>query len=231
MFSWFLPFEIAPPAWSAGRAARERTHPGVTISGIASGIGRSTPVRARTTLKAVGTLHRLVYQWSGGRLGGTLHGRPVLLLTTAGRKTGRERTWPLCYVAAGDEFILVASAGGDAFHPSWYLNLRTNPHVLIQLGDRTRPMIAHTARGAERARLWRHLVRRFPVLVGYQRKTNREIPVVILRPATRRAVPARGQRVPRDDSRDRLPLIYPPRGSIEHLVHRAWAWPLPRLPP
>ncbi len=122
MFGWFLTFGIAPPTSTAGR-----TNLGATISGIANGIGRSTPVRARTTLKAVGTLHRLVYQWSGGRLGGTLRGRPVLLLTTAGRKTGRERTWPLCYLPAGDELILVASAGGNAFHPSWYLNLRTNP--------------------------------------------------------------------------------------------------------
>ena len=138
----------------------------------------------RTTMKVAGTLHRLLYQWSGGRIGGTFRGGSILLLTTRGRKTGQQRTWPLCYLVTGDELVLVASAGGAPRHPAWYLNLRANPRVSVQLDDRTRTMVARTAEGTKRARLWERAVRRYPVCARYQRKTTREIPVVILQPAT-----------------------------------------------
>ena len=138
----------------------------------------------RTTMKVAGTLHRLLYRWSGGRIGGTFRGGSILLLTTRGCKTGQQRTWPLCYLVTGDELVLVASAGGAPRHPAWYLNLRANPRVSIQLEDRTRTMVARTAEGTERARLWERAVRRYPVCAAYQRKSGREIPVVILRPAT-----------------------------------------------
>lgn len=138
----------------------------------------------RQLMRSVGTMHRSLYRWTGGRIGKSLCGRPVLLLTTIGRKTGRKRTWPLCYIVAGDEVILVASAGGDSRHPAWYLNLRANPCVDIQQGDGIRTMIARTADGIEHAQLWERLVHQFPVAARYQRKTSRMIPVVILRPAT-----------------------------------------------
>ena len=144
----------------------------------------SGPSAARAMLKVIGTLHRLLYRCSVGRIGGTLRGGPVLLLTTTGRKTGRQRTWPLCYLITGDDLVLVASAGGVPRHPAWYLNLRANPRVSIQLGDRTRTMVARTAEGTERARLWERAVRRYPVCAAYQRKSGRQIPVLILRPAT-----------------------------------------------
>ena len=138
----------------------------------------------RTTMKVAGTLHRLLYRWTGGRIGGTFRGGPILLLTTRGRKTGQQRTWPLCYLVTGDELVLVASAGGAPRHPAWYLNLRANPCVSIQLGDRIRTMVARAAEGSERARLWERAVRQYPVCAAYQRKSGRQIPVVILRPAT-----------------------------------------------
>lgn len=157
----------------------------------------SAPFGARAaTIKAAGTLHRLVYRWSGGRIGGTLRGGSVLLLTTTGRRTGRERTHPLCYLEDGDGLVLAASAGGEARHPAWYLNLRTHPRVSIQQGDRTRTMVARTAEGGERAWLWELFARKYPVCAGYQRKARREIPVVILRPATLADEPRTGARRP-----------------------------------
>jgi F420H(2)-dependent quinone reductase len=138
----------------------------------------------RTTLKIVGTLHRLLYRWSAGRVGGTLRGGPVLLLTATGRKTGRAHTWPLCYLVAGNELVLVASAQGAPSHPAWYLNLRADGCVSVQRRGRTQMMVARTVHGAERARLWERVVRQYPVCTAYQRQTDREMPVVLLRPAT-----------------------------------------------
>ena len=154
------------------------------------------PSAARTMLKIIGTLHRLLYQFTGGRMGGTLRGGPVLLLTTTGRKTGQERTWPLCYLpASGDELVLVASAGGAPRHPAWYSNLRADPRadprVSVRSGEGSRKMVARTAEESERARLWEIIVRRYPVVASYQRKSGREIPVVILRAATRQNVEGR----------------------------------------
>ncbi|MGH3086036.1 MAG: nitroreductase/quinone reductase family protein [Rubrobacteraceae bacterium] len=145
--------------------------------------GWSGPPGMRAAMiKAAGTLHGLLYRWSGGRIGGTIRGGPVLLLTTRGRRTGRERTRPLCYLEDGDGLVLVASAGGEARHPAWYLNLRAYPRVGIQQGDRSRTMVARIAGGAERARLWELFARRYPVCARYRRKSGREIPVVIVRP-------------------------------------------------
>ena len=146
----------------------------------------SGPSAARTMMRVIGTLHRLLYWCSGGRIGGTLRGGPVLLLTTTGRKTGQKRTWPLCYLpASGDELVLVASAGGAPRHPAWYSNLLADPRVSIRSGESSRNMVARIAEESERARLWELIVRRYPVVANYQRKCSREIPVVILGAATR----------------------------------------------
>jgi deazaflavin-dependent oxidoreductase (nitroreductase family) len=139
--------------------------------------------RFRIVMKMLGTAHRGLYRVSGGKLGKTFFGSPILLLTTTGRKTGRPRTWPLTYLREGECLIVIASNGGQPNHPAWYLNLRKNPQVSIQLGDRTHAMIAQAAEGDERARLWARVVHEYPAYAGYQRKTDREIPVVILRPA------------------------------------------------
>lgn len=175
----------------------------------------SRPSPARATLKVIGTLHRLLYQFTGGRMGGALRGGPVLLLTTTGRKTGQERTWPLCYVpASGDELVLVASAGGAPRHPAWYLNLRVEPRVSIRLGEGSRKMVARTAEESERAWLWERILRRYPVVAGYQRKCSREIPVVILRAATRQDVEgAEGMTMDSTGARSlsRGENFYPPR--------------------
>lgn len=157
------------------------------------------PTAPRIVLTAAATLHRLLYRWSGGRLGGTLRGGSVLLLTTTGRKTGQARTWPLSYLVRGDDLVLVASAGGAPHHPAWYLNLQADPRVRIQVADRTWPMAACIARGIERDRLWAQVVRRYPVTNRYQRKTSRPFPVVILhRPTLAPEPPTATGRPPSD---------------------------------
>jgi deazaflavin-dependent oxidoreductase (nitroreductase family) len=136
----------------------------------------------RLTIKLLVTIHRGLYRVSGGKWGQTFFGSPILLLTTTGRKTGRSRTWPLTYLPEGEDLIVIASNGGQPNHPAWYLNLRVNPHVSVQLGGRTRTMIAQTTDGDQRARLWSRVVQEYPAYKEYQRKTDREIPVVVLQP-------------------------------------------------
>jgi deazaflavin-dependent oxidoreductase (nitroreductase family) len=138
----------------------------------------------RVVIKAIGTLHRWMYRVSGGKLGKSFFGSPILLLTTTGRRTRRPRTWPLTYLLNGDRLIVIASNGGQPNHPAWYLNLRATPQVSVQLGDRVRAMVAQTAEGDERARLWSRVVEEYPAYAEYQRKTDRQIPVVVLNPGT-----------------------------------------------
>jgi len=138
----------------------------------------------RITIKIIGAVHRWLYRMSGGKWGQTFFGSPILLLTTTGRRTGQPRTWPLTYLPEGERLIVVASNGGQPNHPAWYLNLRANPQVSVQLGEQTHTMIAHTAEGEERARLWSRVVEEYPAYAGYQRKTDRQIPVVVLQPET-----------------------------------------------
>ena len=142
---------------------------------------RGTP-GARTVLKLTGTVHRALYRWSDGRLGGRLRDGPVLLLTTTGRTTGRERTWPLSYLSAGDEVVLIASAHGSPSQPAWYRNLRAHPLVRVQQGGTIQTMISSVAQGTERARLWERVVMQYPISAAYQRNADRELPVVLLRP-------------------------------------------------
>lgn len=104
-------------------------------------------------------------------------------LHAVGRKTGERRstllTAPVC---EEDKVVLVASKGGSQDHPIWYKNLVANPDVEITIGDRTRPMRARTATGDERAELWERVVEAYKGYAGYQRNTEREIPVVVCEP-------------------------------------------------
>ena len=134
----------------------------------------------RIVIKVIGTLHRWMYRVSSGKLGKSFFGSPILLLTTTGRRTGKPRTWPLTYLPEGDRLIIIASNGGQPNHPAWYLNLRATPQVSVQLGDRVRTMIAQTMEGDERARLWSRVVEEYPAYAEYQKKTDRQIPVVAL---------------------------------------------------
>jgi deazaflavin-dependent oxidoreductase (nitroreductase family) len=104
---------------------------------------------------------------------------PTLLLTTVGRKSGKRLTMPLIFGQSGEDFVVVASKGGAPQHPAWYLNLRDNPDVEVQVkADK----FAARANTAERARLWPMMVELFAPYEQYQARTEREIPVVVLTP-------------------------------------------------
>jgi deazaflavin-dependent oxidoreductase (nitroreductase family) len=106
----------------------------------------------------------------------------VLLLTTTGRKSGRTRTRPLPYDQDGDAFVVIASNGGNKKHPDWYLNLNSNPNADIETRNGKQRVRASIASGAERERLWARALERYAGYDGYQAETDRQIPVVILRP-------------------------------------------------
>jgi deazaflavin-dependent oxidoreductase (nitroreductase family) len=128
----------------------------------------------------VSRVNRLLYRASGGKLGGSLRGAPILLLTTTGRSTGKRRTVPLLYLQDGDDLVVVASYGGLPEHPSWYRNLEASPDVEVEIGREREGRRARTATPEERARLWPKVVDMYPSYESYQRKTTREIPLVVL---------------------------------------------------
>jgi deazaflavin-dependent oxidoreductase (nitroreductase family) len=133
--------------------------------------------------KAVTVMHETAYRVSGGLVGGRIMRMPVLLLTTTGRKSGEARTTPLTYItddANPDDVILVASKGGHPKHPAWYLNLTANPKVEVVQGRRKRTLTARTASPEERARLWPIVTKAYRGYAGYQERTDREIPLVVL---------------------------------------------------
>ena len=105
---------------------------------------------------------------------------PVLLLTTIGRKSGLPRTTPLMYLADGARIILVASNGGAEKHPLWWRNLLANPHAEVQIGREQVRMTARQATPEEHAQLWPRLVAMYGPYADYQKRTSREIPVVVL---------------------------------------------------
>ena len=124
-----------------------------------------------------------LYRRSGGRLGNTLKGAPVLLLDHVGRKSGRARTAPVLYMGDGEDLVIVASRGGSDAMPAWWLNLQANPATTVQIGTERRHVLAREASPEERAVLWPRLVEMYGDFAIYQRRTDREIPVVILSPA------------------------------------------------
>ena len=124
-----------------------------------------------------------MYKKSGGRIGGTfLQGAPVALLTTTGRKSGQARVSPLLYLREGDRVVLVASKGGAAANPLWYLNLKANPKVSVQIKDEVLHLTARDATDDERTRYWPKLVAMYSSFDDYQSWTDRVIPVVICDP-------------------------------------------------
>ncbi len=128
------------------------------------------------------TLHTALYQASDGRLGATLRGIPVLLLTTTGRKTGKLRTKPLMYLAEGDSYIVVASNAGEERPPQWWLNLQNHPEATIQVKRERHKVLASPASEDEYHSLWPRLVEMNPFYTEFQSRTPRRLQVVILKP-------------------------------------------------
>ncbi|MEE9285384.1 MAG: nitroreductase family deazaflavin-dependent oxidoreductase [Dehalococcoidia bacterium] len=134
----------------------------------------------RALIKAFARFHALVYRLSRGRLLARLSGNDMLLLTTTGRKSGKPRTLPLLFVKDGDRYVVVASFGGAPRHPAWYLNLVSNPAVAVQVRSRKILARAETAGPEDRARLWPQVVAAYAAYDEYQKRTTREIPLVLL---------------------------------------------------
>ncbi|HYH49945.1 MAG TPA: nitroreductase/quinone reductase family protein [Acidimicrobiia bacterium] len=130
--------------------------------------------------RAVTALHTQIYKRTGGRVGGKAGKTTMGLLTTTGRKSGQSRTTPLNIMADGDRWLLVASYGGDDRDPQWFKNLQSNPEATIQLGAETIAVRATVAGIEEKKALWPKVVASYKGYDGYQRKTSRDIPVVIL---------------------------------------------------
>jgi deazaflavin-dependent oxidoreductase (nitroreductase family) len=125
--------------------------------------------------------HIRTYVDSGGQKGHEWRrGIFTLLLTTKGRRSGKQRRTALIYGKDGDRYVVVASIGGAPKHPNWYFNLVENPEVTLQVGPEVFPARARTATAEERPRLWKLMASIFPTYDEYQAKTEREIPVVIL---------------------------------------------------
>ncbi len=134
-------------------------------------------------MKTMNGVHRVVLKVSGGRLGWDAGDMPVVELTTIGRKSGEPRSVMLTSpVQEGDTIVVVASRGGDDRHPAWFLNLRDNPDVEVTTRSGTTPMHARVADADERARLWPLVIADHKNYAGYQTKTDREIPLVLLEP-------------------------------------------------
>jgi deazaflavin-dependent oxidoreductase (nitroreductase family) len=120
------------------------------------------------------------FRANGGRVGGRFEGRPMLLLTTTGARTGRRNTIPLVYLRDGDRLIVFGSRGGAPTNPGWVHNLRADPTATVEVGAETFAVDAVETAGEERQRLFARQTQVSPVLAEYQRRTSRRIPVIAL---------------------------------------------------
>ncbi len=144
----------------------------------------------RWLLAVITAIHRFVYRVSGGRLGSSLGGMPMLLLTNVGRKTGKQRVTPLLYVEDRDQdrasdrtrWVVIASNAGDDRHPAWWLNLQSHPDTTIQVGTAHHDVRARRATPEEGERIWPKLVATYGYYDAYRERAPRDIPVVILAP-------------------------------------------------
>jgi deazaflavin-dependent oxidoreductase (nitroreductase family) len=116
-----------------------------------------------------------------GKTDGPFAARPLLLLTTAGAKSGQERTSPLMYIPDGAHLLVIASNVGAPKHPDWYHNLLVHPNVTVEVGVETYHATAATLIGIEREQTWARIVERYPFFAEHQAKTSRQIPIVALK--------------------------------------------------
>lgn len=131
-------------------------------------------------VKMLSTLHAVLYRATSGSIGRRLVNNDILLLTTTGRSSGEPHTVPLLYLAADERTIVIASYGGRDAHPEWYRNLLSEPAASVQIGGRTRDVVATTMASLERAEWWPRIVDAYRDYAVYQSRTDREIPVVWL---------------------------------------------------
>ncbi len=135
-------------------------------------------------LRIFSRVHITLYRWTGGIIGERIFGNRMLLLTTTGRKMGQPRTTPVAYLTDGDALVIVAGAAGAAKHPDWWLNLESHPVAQVQVGRRKLLVSATRALPEEQQRLWARYPAQYALVDKMQKRVSREIPVVILRPAS-----------------------------------------------
>ncbi len=138
--------------------------------------------RVRSFVKPFSRLNAWVYRLSGGRLMGNFQGRPIMLVTMRGAKTGQERTIPLMHVPYKDGVIVVGSQGGAPESPVWVKNLQVHPDVEVQVKGRKVPLRARQVDDAEKAALWPVCVEHYKEYDDYRRRTDRNIPVFVCEP-------------------------------------------------
>lgn len=134
-----------------------------------------------------GDEHVRQYEATAGKVGHDWNGTSCLVLHTTGRTSGKERKNPLIYGRDGEDYVIVASKGGAPDDPDWYKNLVAHPDTSIQVWGEVLPVTARTATAEEKARVWPMMARMWPGYDEYQAKTDRDIPVVLLRPRAKTA--------------------------------------------
>jgi deazaflavin-dependent oxidoreductase (nitroreductase family) len=132
--------------------------------------------------KGITRANMWAYRKSGGRLLGNFDGAPLCIVHHRGAKSGQPRETPLTYLPDGERVVLIASYGGAPKSPAWYHNLKAHPDIEIERNGRREPMAAHQADAAERAELWPRIVAMYPGYDDYQKKTDRQIPVMVCVP-------------------------------------------------
>ena len=136
----------------------------------------------RPAVAVTAKIHLLVHRVSGGRVGRRWRGGEIVLLSTTGRRSGRRRTTPLVCISDGSDIVVVASNGGSDRMPDWWLNLRDRPQAELEVRGNTLAVVAEQAQGDANARLTERFCWAFPCFGQYRSRTQREIPVVLLRP-------------------------------------------------
>lgn len=120
------------------------------------------------------------FRANAGKVGGPFAGRPMMILTTTGAKSGKPRVAPLVYTTDGDDYVIIASKGGSPTNPDWYYNLVANPVATVEVGSETFQVRAREVKGSERRRLYDAQAKLMPAFKDYEAKTTREIPVLVL---------------------------------------------------
>lgn len=135
-------------------------------------------------MKMLSRTHTFWYQLTGGTVGSSMGGAPILLLTHTGRKSGRKVTTPLQYVEDGDNLVLIGSNAGHKVHAQWYRNLKANPEAEVQVRRDALRVTAEEAMGEERDRLWKKAVEQYSGYADYEKTAgDRQIPVMVLKRA------------------------------------------------
>lgn len=131
-------------------------------------------------MRGVGRLNIALYRASGGRVMGKVRGMPLLLLTVAGRKTGKEHTTPVAYFEDGSRLIVIGSAGGAPAEPQWFRNLRESEQAVVEIKAERVPVTVSIVRADQHPRLWKELIAKAAFFAKYQDKVEREIPMAAL---------------------------------------------------